>query len=134
MRYDKILLMIREASKKIPWDKVAEYGPIVIAKSKDIYGQWKSRKKLETEYSRGPENNNPIYEMNRKLDDLFLRINTVVESQTKDIELLNNLSSNVVELTNWFKVLASRVTLAIILSVIALAVGVISIVLVLLRT
>ena len=134
MRYDKILLMIREASKKIPWDKVAEYGPIIIATSKDIYGQWKSRKKSETEYSRGSENNNSIYEMNRKLDDLFLRINTVEESQTKDIELLNNLSSNVVELTNWFKVLASRVTLAIILSVIALAVGVISIVLVLLRT
>lgn len=126
--------MIREASKKIPWDKVAEYGPTIITRGKDIYDQWKSRKKTETEYSTAQENNKPLHETNRKLDDLFLRINTMEESQTKDIELLNNLSSNVAELTNWLKVLASRITLAIIVSVIAFAVGVISIVLVLLRT
>jgi hypothetical protein len=113
------------AISKIPWDKIAKYGPIIIATAGKLFESIRTHFGNKTESS-----------LNEKKDaeiSLADRISRLESNEVQQAELVSKIANQLGSLTSALEVVSKRAFLSLILSAIALVAALILIILLLMR-
>ena len=98
--------------KKIPWEKLLTYGPIIVEAAGETY------KKIK-KYFGSPENNS-VKNKTVSLTNLVDRVTNLEKNELEQSELIQNIANQLNDITNASKIISNRSLISLSISILAL--------------